>query len=130
MRLRPVAVGMDIEDALDYILVRVSSITTPRAAMSARSNNPQPLGELLEDVIERLGVQEKVDEARVVDAWDAVAGDQVRKVTESAWMKGGTLYVKIASAAWRQELHMNRRAWRQRINDELGKEVVEKMVFR
>ena len=97
---------------------------------SARSNNPQPLGELLEEVIERLGVEEKVDEARVIDAWDAIAGEQVRTVTESAWMKGGTFYVKISSAAWRQELHMNRRAWRQRINDELEKEVVAEMVFR
>ena len=93
-------------------------------------NSPTRLGDILEDVIDRLGVREKVDEARVVECWAEVAGPQIRKVTESAWMKGETLYVKISSAAWRQELHMNRRAWRQRLNSALEREIVDEIVCR
>ncbi len=96
----------------------------------APSDGPRPLGEVLEEVIDELGVQKEIDEARVVDTWAAVASDKMNSVTESAWMKGSTLYVKITSAAWRQELHMNRRKWRDRLNGALGKELVDEIVFR
>jgi predicted nucleic acid-binding Zn ribbon protein len=94
------------------------------------SNAPRPLGEVLKEVIDRLDVQEKIDEARVVETWAALAGREVNGVTESVWMNGSTLYVKITSAAWRQELHMNRRQWRKRLNGELETDPVDEIVFR
>ncbi|NBC87426.1 MAG: DUF721 domain-containing protein [Bacteroidetes bacterium] len=94
------------------------------------TDSPQPLGDVLQDVIDRLGMRDKIDEARVVETWATIAGDRVNAVTESVWMKGDTLFVKISSAAWRQELHMNRRAWRDRLNDALGREIVGEIMFR
>lgn len=93
-------------------------------------DGPQPLGDVLKEVIAQLGVQEKIDEARVVETWASLAGDEINAVTESVWMKGATLYVKITSAAWRQELHMNRRKWRKRLNGALETDLVEEIVFR
>jgi predicted nucleic acid-binding Zn ribbon protein len=93
-------------------------------------DRPQPLGEVLAEVIDQLGLQDKIDEARVIETWAAVAGTDINSVTESVWMKGSTLYVKITSAAWRQELHMRRRQWRQRLNDELDADLVDEIVFR
>jgi predicted nucleic acid-binding Zn ribbon protein len=97
--------------------------------MSAQ-DGPQPLGEVLKEVIDELGVQAEIDEARVVETWAAVAGPKINSVTESAWMKETTLYVKITSAAWRQELHMNRRKWRERLNGALESDLVDEIVFR
>lgn len=94
------------------------------------SNSPRPLGEVLQEVIDELGVQQEVDEARVIETWASVAGPKINEVTESAWMKDATLYVKITSAAWRQELHMNRRKWRQRLNGEFDSDLVDEIVFR
>jgi predicted nucleic acid-binding Zn ribbon protein len=93
-------------------------------------DGPTHLGDVLEEVIDELGARRKIDEARVVETWASVVSDQINGVTESAWMKDSTLYVKISSAAWRQELHMNRRKWRERLNGALGQEVVEEIVFR
>ena len=93
-------------------------------------NGPQPLGDVIKDVIDQLGVQDKIDEARVVETWASLAGKEINSVTESVWMKGATLYVKITSAAWRQELHMNRRKWRERLNGEMETDPVEEIVFR
>lgn len=94
------------------------------------NDGPRPLGEVLKEVIEELGVQQEIDEARVIETWAFVAGTQINEVTESAWMKDSTLYVKITSAAWRQELHMNRRKWRDRLNGELEAELVDEIIFR
>lgn len=94
------------------------------------NDGPRPLGEVLKEVIDELGVQEEIDEARVIETWASVAGTKINSVTESAWMKGSTLYVKITSAAWRQELHMNRRQWRERLNGALESDLVDEIIFR
>ncbi len=96
----------------------------------AFSNQPQQLGAVLQDLIDRLGLRRKIDEARIVEAWAVVAGPQINGVTESAWVKGGTLYVRIHSAAWRHELHLRRHAWGRRLNDHLGADLVREIVFR
>ena len=90
--------------------------------MTAR-NGPRPLGEVLKEVIDQLGVQDEIDEANVVETWASLAGTEINSVTDSAWLKGSTLY-------WRQELHMNRRKWRSRLNDALQADLIDEIVFR
>lgn len=94
------------------------------------TDGPKPLGEVLQSVIDRLGLRTRINEARVIETWAALAGPQINSVTSSVWMKGATLFVKVTSAAWRQELHMRRREWRERLNDELGEELIDEIVFR
>lgn len=96
----------------------------------ARQNRPRPLGDVLKEVIAQLDVQEEIDEARVVETWASVAGAEVNSVTESVWMDDATLYVKITSAPWRQELHLHRGEWREQLNEALDKELVDEIVFR
>lgn len=95
-----------------------------------RSNKPKRLGKVLDAVVDRLGIRGRLSEAEVVEAWAALAGTQVNAVTDSAWLKGTTLYVKVSSSTWRQELHMNRTSWRDRLNREIGREAVREIVFR
>jgi len=94
------------------------------------SNRPRRLGDVLKEVIDRLDVKKEMDEARVVDTWTSIADTQINSATESVWMKESRLFVKITSAAWRQELHMNRRKWRKRLNEALGEDLVDEIVFR
>lgn len=94
------------------------------------SHKPQQLGNVLQSVIDRLGLQEKLDETNVIEAWAEIAGPQINAVTESAWLKKGQLYVKITSATWRHELHLSRRSWCERLNKRLGKSVVDEILFR
>ncbi len=96
----------------------------------AFSSTPQALTDLLRSVITDWGVQRKLDEVRVVESWAALAGPQINGVTDSVWIRGDRLYVKITSAAWRHELHMRRREWLRMLNEELGGEVVGEIVFR
>jgi len=96
----------------------------------ASSDGPRPLGEVLKEVIDQLDVQAEIDEARVVETWASLAGTKINSVTESVWMDGSTLYIKITSAAWRQELHMNRRQWREQLNEAFDTNPVDEVVFR
>lgn len=94
------------------------------------ANSPRPLGDVLAELVERLGYREKMDAARAVEAWPEVAGPAVVGVTEAVWMRNGQLFVKIRSAAWRHQLHLQREGWRARLNRHLGREVVDEVVFR
>jgi predicted nucleic acid-binding Zn ribbon protein len=93
-------------------------------------SKPQPLGNVLQEIIDRFGYRERIDGVRAVEAWAYLAGPRVNAQTERVWMKDGTLFVQVRSAAWRHQLHLQRAAWCARLNEELGGPVVEAIVFR
>lgn len=91
---------------------------------------PTALGALLENVIDSMGLQPRIDAARVVEAWAVVAGPQICAVTERARYQDGALSVHLTSAVWRHSLHTQRSQWRNRLNEELGGDLVREIVFR
>src|SRR5690606_6432263 len=95
----------------------------------AMPGRPQSLGSLIGTVIDKLGLSRRMEEAQMVEAWTEVAGPQISRITTSSWVKGDTLYVKVQSAAWRQELHLQRSAWKDRLNRHLGRELVHEIRF-
>lgn len=96
----------------------------------ASFHNSQMLGDVLGSLIKDLGIGKKLDEVRTVEAWAHLAGPRINAITERAWVHGGRLYVRIASAAWRHELARSRGVWRDRLNGQLGAELVDEIVFR
>ncbi|MEZ4699820.1 MAG: DUF721 domain-containing protein [Rhodothermales bacterium] len=93
-------------------------------------HRPEPLGDVLGKLIGSLGIERKLDEARIVDAWKEVAGGPINAVTERVWASKGILYVVVTSATWRQELYLHRNAWRKRLNERLEAPLVQDIVFR
>ncbi len=94
------------------------------------SSSPQPLGKIIKEVLEELGLAADIDRVRAVEAWMEIAGPQIAAVTERAWVAHNTLFVRISSPVWRQELHLSRRQWCKRLNEHLGKDIIEQIVFR
>ncbi len=93
------------------------------------STEARPLRAVLEELIDRLGYRAQMDEARAVEAWPLVAGTAIAGVSEKTWMRDRKLFVKVRSAPWRHELHLQRDAWRDRLNHHLGGNVVQEIVF-
>ncbi len=91
---------------------------------------PQSLGSVLKDVISSLGIDSRLADARIVAVWEDIVGERIGREVEKAWVKGDRLIVKIKSAVWRQELHLNRESWRRRLNEELGEDRINHIVFR
>ena len=91
---------------------------------------PVALSSVLSAFIADRGIKPKMDAARAVEGWATVAGPRICAVTESARLRGDVLTVRLTSAAWRHTLHMQRSAWRDRLNDHLGEAVVNDIVFR
>ena len=94
------------------------------------SNQPQRLGSVLADLVDRYGYRERLDAARAVEAWPEGAGETLAGVTDQVWMRHGVLHIKVKSAAWRHQLQFQRQQWRDRLNEHLSGPVVDEVVFR
>lgn len=88
------------------------------------------LGDALGDLVKQLGIKQKLDETRAIESWYQIAGPTINEVTESVWIARKKLFVKVSSSVWRQELHLQRQAWLQRLNETAGSNVVQEIVFR
>lgn len=96
----------------------------------SRFGNPSSLGEVLERLIDRMDFRDRLDEAAVVDAWRELAGPDICAVMGEAWVQGRKLFVRVTSAASRQDMHLDRSKWRDRLNERLGASRIEEIVFR
>lgn len=96
----------------------------------SRFKRPSPLGSLLSDLVDDLGIAGRLDQTQVEETWKKVAGPQAARVTRRVRMQDGTLTVYLTNATWRHALHAQRDDWRDRLNEALGSESVSEIVFR
>jgi predicted nucleic acid-binding Zn ribbon protein len=95
-----------------------------------RRSSPQSLGEILKSVTKSMGLDSRMAEGQVIAAWEDIQGEQMRRQIKRSWLQKDVLFVEVASPAWRHELHLDRKAWCERLNNELGREAVREIVFR
>ena len=93
-------------------------------------SGPQPLGQILKEVIERWGLRGRIDAVHIIETWAALAGPRINRVTDSAGVRDRKLYVRLTSAAWRHTLHLQREQWRARLNEALGAPLIDEIVFK
>ncbi|MBP3762415.1 MAG: DUF721 domain-containing protein [Bacteroidales bacterium] len=83
----------------------------------------------LQRAMRRLELGEVADEMRVERVYRQLAGDLISRLTTSVLFSKGTLTLRLRSAALRHEMFNRRDSLRHRINDQLGAEVVQKIVI-
>ena len=68
-------------------------------------------------------------EIEVEQAYRRLAGDLIMRLTQRVSFKKGTLWLKYMSAALRQEMTYRRESLRQKMNEDLGREAVKKIII-
>jgi predicted nucleic acid-binding Zn ribbon protein len=65
------------------------------------------IGEAMKGYLSRAGLKDRLEQSGVIEDWAGLVGEQIAKVTEPERVtKDGTLYVRVGSAAWMQELQL------------------------
>ncbi|MDR3013780.1 MAG: DUF721 domain-containing protein [Chitinispirillales bacterium] len=90
---------------------------------------PASIGDILETVFKERGYDVVCKEWEVVSAWPQIAGKYIAKVTECDRVNKGVLYVKVASAPWRQELTYKIDDLKESILRETGCDTIKDIVF-
>ena len=63
------------------------------------------VGELLPSILDKLGLDKRFKEQRVLASWPSVVGDELAARTKATRVERGVLYVRVDHGAWMQELH-------------------------
>lgn len=95
-----------------------------------RKTSAVSLADLIPEIIEDLGISDRLAGANVEQEWRRIVGEKIGRETGRVRFADGRLHVEIRSAAWRQVLHLQREAWRDRLNKGLGSPVVREIIFR
>ncbi len=95
-----------------------------------RKKNNITLGEALQEFISSNKLQKGLDKVMVREAWASLMGNGVNHYTTAVELREGTLYVSLSSSVLREELSLGKSKIVELLNEELGREVVSKIVLR
>ena len=92
-------------------------------------NIHQP-GEYLDQLLKSVGVSEGVNEQRLKEVWNKVAGDFVAQHTVPESIRGGVLVLRVVQPAMKFHLQQMSGKLLENLHRELGKGVVKQVVFK
>ena len=88
----------------------------------------KPLSSVMESMLKKFGLYTGLMEAKIDQAWEQIAGQAARRYTVEIKIINNRLYIKVLSAALRQQLHLNKEYILSKIK-ELFKINLEDIVF-
>lgn len=93
-----------------------------------RKNEAEPVGKLIREFLRQQSLESPLNEQRLLNAWTDLLG-QMAKYASDLRIHNQVLYVHFSSAAFRQELMMNRESLVRRLNQKVGATVITNIVF-
>ncbi len=98
--------------------------------MPKRHSEHLNLGEALNEFLKENRLQKGLDGVDAREAWKNLMGNGVNNYTVSVELKGEVLYVALSSSVLREELSYGKTKIITMLNEELGRELVKKLVLR
>jgi predicted nucleic acid-binding Zn ribbon protein len=98
--------------------------------MPKREREEHRLGDLLGNFIKNSRLEKGLDEVSVREAWYKVMGEAISKYTREVKLRREVLYVDLSSSVLREELSYGRSKIITMMNEEIGKELIKKLVLR
>ena len=87
----------------------------------------EKLRTIVNNVLDQKGWRQQVLERMAVELWPEVAGENISRNAIAERFKGGTLYIRVRSPQWTQELHFLESRLITRLNGRLRQNIVQKL---
>ena len=98
--------------------------------MARRINDHLSISEALQEFVADNKLQKGLDKVHVRDVWNSQMGPAIEKYTTAIKLEKDTLFVQLSSSVLREELSYGKEKIVKMINEELGRELVTKLVLR
>ncbi|MCK0160179.1 DUF721 domain-containing protein [Allomuricauda sp. F6463D] len=98
--------------------------------MAKRHSSHIPLSEALGEFIKENKLQKGIDKVDTREAWVKLMGNGVNNYTTAVDLRNETLFISLSSSVLREELSLGKTKIIKMINEELGKDLVKKLVLR
>jgi predicted nucleic acid-binding Zn ribbon protein len=97
--------------------------------IAKKKEEPQRVGVILEEILSERGYLTVCKEYGILRKWPTIAPVKLAEVSSCERIEDGILYVKVASAPWRQEAVYLKENILRRIQQELGCPTIKEIVF-
>jgi len=98
--------------------------------MAKRRNDNLNMGEALNEFIKANKLEKGIDKVNAKEAWEKLMGNGVNNYTTAVELRNDVLFVSLSSSVLREELSLGKSKIITMLNEELGKELVKKLVLR
>lgn len=98
--------------------------------MKKRNNENLSISDVLKEFVDHNKLQQGLDKVNVRDVWNCQMGPAIEKYTTAIKLQGNTLHVQLSSSVLREELSYGKEKIMRMLNQELGKELITKIVLR
>ena len=95
-----------------------------------KRNDAQQIGDMIRRFFRQNGLESPLNEYRLVHAWNDVVGPVISRYTTNLYIKNQILYVHLSSSVLREELMMGRDMLVRNLNQQVGAQVIVKIIFR
>ena len=89
------------------------------------TSEPVSAGDAIRQLVDSLGIAEKLREQRVLSLWEEIVGEDIAAVTQVNGFRWGQLFISVQNPTWRHWLRFQCETIRQNLNREVGGEVVK-----
>lgn len=97
--------------------------------MAKRQNEFQSIEELMKNVIKENKLSKGMNLISVKDAWAKLMGNGVVSYTQNIELNGKTLIVNLKSSVLREELSHGKSKIMKMMNEELGSDLITKIIL-
>ena len=98
--------------------------------MAKRHAENITIGDALKEFIHTNRLEKGLDVVNAKKAWKSMMGVAITKYTTDIKLDGDTLHVQLSSSVLREELSYGTEKIIKLLNEELGKELIKKLVLR
>ena len=95
-----------------------------------RKSDEQPLGQVIDKILKAYGLDKKIEELNVINAWPEMMGLAVSNRTNDLKIINKVLIVSLDSAVMREELSNGKQIIIERVNQFAQKEIITDVWFK
>lgn len=97
--------------------------------MGKKDYQPEKLRDILEKSLKRLDPPGRLQEYGVWPIWNETVGSTIARNAQPAKIRQGTLFVRVSSPTWMQQLQYMKEMISEKLNQGLGRQVVKNIFF-
>jgi hypothetical protein len=94
-----------------------------------RKQKAEQVGLLVSQFLREEGLETPYNEYRLIEAWPEVMGQGIANLTVDLQIRNRVLYVRLRSSVLRQEMMASRRQLAHRLNEAIGAQVIDNIIF-
>lgn len=106
-----------------------SANVCPADEMAKKTPQIESIGAVLEQSLKRFDLASRLDEYGVWPIWSEVVGKMIARNAQPEKIRNGTLFVKVSSPVWMQELQFMKDMIAGKLNQRLKADVVKNIFF-